>query len=201
MLDLREHQRRPRQLCDYLPWAALVAPGVILNKDGSFQRTAEYRGPDLDSATDAEVAAVAARLNNALRRLGSGWALFIEARREAADDYPVSVFPDPVSALVDEERKAQFKAAGAHFQSRYFLTVVYLPPAEQTGWIEGLFVEGRAGEAIDWRGQLSDFIDQTDRLLALIEALMPSAGWLDDAAALSFLHGACLLYTSPSPRD
>src|SRR6266545_1880737 len=114
MLDLREYQRRPRQLCDYLPWAALVAPGVVLNKDGSFQRTAEFRGPDLDSATDAEVAALAARLNGALRRLGSGWALFVEARRDPAMGYPESRFPDPVSALVDEERKALFRQAGAH---------------------------------------------------------------------------------------
>jgi len=30
-----------------------VAPGVVLNKDGSFQRTLTFRGPDLDSATSA----------------------------------------------------------------------------------------------------------------------------------------------------
>lgn len=190
MLDLREYARRPARLCDYLPWAALVAPGVILNKDGAFQRTAEFRGPDLESATDAEVAAVAARLNNALRRLGSGWALFIEARRDLAIGYPDDKFPDPVSALVDEERKAQFRQAGAHFESRYFLTLCYLPPAEQARWLEGLLVEGRARAAIDWRGQLAGFIDLSNRLLALVEALTPQAAWLDDGATLTFLHGA-----------
>ena len=70
-----------RELADYLPWAALVANGIVLNKDGSFQRTARFRGPDLDSATPAELVAVTGRLNNALRRLGSGWAIFIEAQR------------------------------------------------------------------------------------------------------------------------
>ncbi|MGE3371582.1 MAG: hypothetical protein AB7I79_22810, partial [Rhizobiaceae bacterium] len=45
--------------------------GMILNKDGSFQRTARFRGPDLDSAVPAELIAVAGRLNNAFRRLGS----------------------------------------------------------------------------------------------------------------------------------
>lgn len=190
MLDLREYRNRPRQLCDYLPWAALVAPGVVLNKDGAFQRTAEFRGPDLDSAADAEVAAAAARLNGALRRLGSGWALFVEARRDPAMAYPQSVFPDPVSALVDEERKAMFQKAGAHFESRYFLTLVYLPPAERVGRLESLFVEGGAGYAVDWRVQLKGFIDLSDRLLALIEGLAPRAAWLDDTATLSFLHGA-----------
>src|ERR1700679_1356718 len=119
MFDLREYNRRTAHLADFLPWAALVAPGAVLNKDGAFQRTARFRGPDLDSATPAELIATAARLNNALRRLGSGWAGFVEAQRGAAERYPVSAFPDPVSRLVDEERRAQFEEAGAHFDSAY----------------------------------------------------------------------------------
>ena len=55
MLNLAEYRKKPRMLADFLPWAALVAPGVILNKDGSFQRTARFRGPDLESATPAEL--------------------------------------------------------------------------------------------------------------------------------------------------
>jgi len=44
MLNLSEYQKRPKALADYLPWAAIIAPGVVLNKDGSFQRTLEFRG-------------------------------------------------------------------------------------------------------------------------------------------------------------
>ena len=190
MLDLREYRRRPALLADYLPWVALVAPGVVLNKDGGFQRSAAFRGPDLDSATDAEVAAVAARLNGALRRLGSGWAIFVEARRDPSARYPACTFPDPVSALVDEERRADFQDSGDHFESRYFLTLTYLPPAEQRGRLERLFVEGRSSAAVDWRAELAGFIDRADRFLALLDGLMPSLAWLDDAATLSFLHGA-----------
>ena len=190
MLDLREYRRRPVRLADYLPWAALVAPGVVLNKDGGFQRTAEFRGPDLDSATDAEVAVVAARLNGALRRLGSGWAIFVEARRDPSASYPASAFPDPVSALVDEERRADFEGSGEHFESRYFLTLSFLPPVEQRGRFERLFVEGGAGASLDWRVELAAFIDRSDRFLALLDGLMPSLAWLDDGATLSMLHGA-----------
>ncbi|TIU72561.1 MAG: conjugal transfer protein TrbE, partial [Mesorhizobium sp.] len=84
MMNLAEYRRKTASLADYLPWAALVAPGVVLNKDGSFQRTARFRGPDLDSATPAELVGTTARLNNALRRLGSGWAIFVDAIRLAA---------------------------------------------------------------------------------------------------------------------
>ena len=82
VLSLAEYRRRDKHLADYLPWACLVAPGIVLNKDGSFQRTLRYRGPDLDSATEAELVAVSARLNNALKRFGDGWALFFEAERD-----------------------------------------------------------------------------------------------------------------------
>src|SRR5881392_3073091 len=105
MLNLAEYRRKPQSLADFLPWAALVARGVILNKDGSLQRTARFRGPDLDSAVPAELVAVAGRLNNALRRLGSGWAIFVEAQRHGAATYPASMFADSASALVDAERK------------------------------------------------------------------------------------------------
>src|SRR3546814_13953494 len=46
MLNLAEYRRKPALLADHLPWAALVAPGVVLNKDGSFQRSFRFRGPD-----------------------------------------------------------------------------------------------------------------------------------------------------------
>jgi type IV secretory pathway VirB4 component len=46
MMNLSEYRRSTVTLADFLPWAALVDEGVVLNKDGSFQRTARFRGPD-----------------------------------------------------------------------------------------------------------------------------------------------------------
>ena len=142
MLNLAEYRSKPQRLADFLPWAALVDQGVVLNKDGSFQRTARFRGPDLESATPAELVAAAQRLNNALRRLGSGWALFVEASRQTAQRYPDSKFPDPVSALVDTERRAQFEEEGAHFETAYYLTFLFLPPVEQARRAESWLFEG-----------------------------------------------------------
>lgn len=188
MLNLAEYRHHPAGLADFLPWAALVAEGVVLNKDGSFQRTARFRGPDLDSATPAELVGVTARLNNALRRLGSGWAIFVEAQRVAAQTYPHSLFPDPASALVDLERQDAFEEAGAHFESRYFLTFVWLPPAEEASRIEGWLYEGRSRSGVDPRELLHGFVDRTDRVLQLVEGFMPEVAWLDDADTLTYLH-------------
>ena len=188
MMSLAEYRSKAASLADFLPWVALVAPGVMLNKDGSFQRTARFRGPDLDSATPAELVAVTARLNNALRRLGSGWAVFVEAQRVPTEAYPASTFPDPVSALVDRERMEQFREGGAQFESGYFLTLLWMPPAEDAARAEGWLYEGKAAGGADPRELLKGFADRTDRVLHLVEGFMPEVAWLDDAATLTYLH-------------
>ncbi len=188
-MNLAEYRNKSARLADFLPWVALVGQGIVLNKDGSFQRTARFRGPDLDSAVPAELVAVAGRLNNAFRRLGSGWAIFVEAQRHSSNSYPDSRFPDAASALVDAERKADFEEAGAHFESAYFLTFTYLPPAEDAARAETWLYEGREKTGIDPCEVMSGFADRTDRLLRLIEAFMPECRWLDDGETLTYLHG------------
>ena len=188
MMSLQEYRTKSASLADFLPWVALVGPGVVLNKDGSFQRTARFRGPDLDSATPAELVAVTSRLNNALRRLGSGWAVFVEAQRTAAQAYPQSRFPDPVSALVDRERREQFREEGAHFESGYSLTLLWMPPPEEAARAEGWLYEGKASTGVDPKELVKSFADRTDRVLHLVEGFMPEAAWLDDAATLTYLH-------------
>ena len=192
MMNLAEYRRSTTRLADFLPWAALVDQGIVLNKDGSFQRTARFRGPDLDSSVPAELVAVAGRLNNALRRLGSGWAVFVEAQRYPSNAYPPSSCPDVASALVDAERRAQFEEEGAHYESAYFLTFLYLPPAEDAARAERLLYEGpERGEAAGAHQVLRGFVDRTDRVLQLVEGFMPECRWLDDGETLTYLH-ACV---------
>ena len=190
MMSLAPYRGRHRQLPDFLPWAGLVAPGVVLNKNGSLQRTARFRGLDLDSATEAELIAVSARLNNALKRFGTGWALFIEADRRAADDYPDSPFPEAASWIVEEERRAAFLEAGSHFESAFHLTFVFLPPAEREAKLERTLLETSSPQRhLDYREVLADFSERTDRALALLDGFMPEIAWLDDVATLTYLHG------------
>lgn len=189
MLRLKEYQERPTQLADYLPWACLCAPGIVLNKDGSFQRTLRYRGPDLDSATEAELVAVHARINNVLRRFGSGWALFFEAARHEARDYPHSIFPDPASWLVDQERRLRFEEERTHFESAFYLTILWLPPADATGHAERALMERPApAEGEHWRERLRAFVARTDRAVDLLKSALVEVEPLSDAETLTYLH-------------
>jgi type IV secretion system protein VirB4 len=168
---------------------ARIAPGVVLNKDGAFQRTLAFRGPDLDSATLAELMGQSLRLNNALRRFGSGWCLHMEARRRPSPGYPDSDFDRALAWLIDEERRAVFEAAGARFESEYFLTLGFLPPPERQGKLEALlFKGGGQQEGVDYRAHLVRFLEESDQLLALLQTLMPAADWLGDAETLGYLH-------------
>ena len=191
MLNLAEYLAKPDRLADYLPWAALIAPGVILNKDGSFQRTIRYRGSDLESATEAELIAVSARINNVLRRFGTGWALFIEASRVPSADYEESTFPDPASWLLDQERKWDLDAEGVHFESRYSLTFLFLPPEDRASRSEGFLYEtgDNSKKRVEPRDHLKIFITETDRAIDLLANILPEARPLDDGETLTFLHG------------
>jgi type IV secretion/conjugal transfer VirB4 family ATPase len=190
MMNLSEYRNHSTCLADFLPWAGLVAPGVVLNKDGSFQRSARFRGPDLDSASESELVAVTARVNNALKRLGSGWALFVEAERRVSDHYPRSDFPEGLSWLVDEERRAAFETGGVHFESHYTLTLLFLPPDETQARAGRLLYESDEMPGIDWAECLTVFDTETDRFFALLEDVMPQMAWLSDAETLTYLHGS-----------
>jgi type IV secretion system protein VirB4 len=189
MLRIGEYRSRADRLADHLPWAALVAPGVVLNKDGSFQRTLRFRGPDLESATEAELVSTSARVNNVLKRFGSGWALFFDAERAEALGYPESRFPDAASWLVDKERQASFEGEREHYESRDHLTLVWLPPADTQASAERALIERREGEkGRDWREALGHFVAETDRALDLLSGFMPEVRALDDEETLTFLH-------------
>ena len=192
MLALREYRHSADRLADHLSWAALVGEGVVLNKDGSFQRTFAFRGPDLESATEAELVSASARANNVLKRFGTGWALFFEAERREALGYPESSFPEPASWLVDQERRARFEAEDAHYESRYHLTLTWLPAADGADAAGRSLVDRPdAEQGRDWRSALANFVAETDRALDLFSAFMPEVRALNSAETLTYLH-ACI---------
>lgn len=200
MLNLREYRPHPDRLADHLPWAMLIAPGIVLNKDGSFQKSFRFRGPDLESTTPSGLISASARLNNVLRRFGSGWALFFEAERYEAPDYPVSDFPEGASWLVDEERRQAFQGGyradpqpafrpSEHYENAYALTLLYMPPPDATAGAERALVERDGAKDRDWRQDLQSFEAECARVFDLLRGIMPEIAPLDDSETLTYLHG------------
>lgn len=187
---LAEYQRRPAVLSDLLPWAFFLGRGLIVNKDGAFQKTIAFRGPDLASSTKEQLVATRARVNNALRRLGSNWCLHIEARRRPAPDYPQSRFPDPYSAAIDDERREAFEQRRVQaYESDYFITFTYLPPEERIGRAEAVMMEN-AHQAPGglYAAARTRFLDTVGNIVAILEGFMPFVRPLDDDETLTYLH-------------
>jgi type IV secretion/conjugal transfer VirB4 family ATPase len=150
MLSLAPYAHTPNRLEDYLPWAILVAPGVVLNKDGSFQATARFRGPDIRSSTPEELVSFTARANNVFRRLGRGWAIYLEAERREITDYPDGAFEDDLSRLIDSERAAAFEQTGSQFETFHHLTLQWTPEPDSSRKASAFFFD------IDQKRQAAD---------------------------------------------
>lgn len=187
MINLREFKHSPDRLSDLLNWAAQVSPTVILNKDGSLQSTLVFRGPDLDSATEAELITVAARLNNTLKRLGSGWAIYVEAQRTSSNSYSVSEWDNHLAELIDTERKEQFENS-SHFESRFFLTLIFLPPSDTQKRLSAKFIDESRKATINYSKVLSSFESEIERLARHLQGVLPRIEMLSEEGLLTYLH-------------
>jgi type IV secretion/conjugal transfer VirB4 family ATPase len=131
MVTLRQFRNTKASFADLVPYAGLVANGVILLKDGALMAGWYFAGPDSESSTNVERNEVSRQVNAILARLGSGWMIQVEALRIPASGYPpdaASHFPDPVTRAIDDERRRHFETGGGHYESQHALILTYRPP-------------------------------------------------------------------------
>lgn len=131
MVALKQFRNSKPSFSDLLPYAGLVADGVILLKDGSLMAGWYFAGPDSESSTNIERNEVSRQINAVLSRLGTGWMIQVEAVRVPTTAYPAREachFPDPVTGAIDEERRAHFIAERGHYESQHALVLTYRPP-------------------------------------------------------------------------
>ncbi|EJN06765.1 conjugal transfer protein TrbE [Phyllobacterium sp. YR531] len=131
MVSLAPFRQSGPSFADLVPYAGLVANGVILLKDGSLMAGWYFAGPDSESSTDFERNDVSRQINAILSRLGSGWMIQVEAIRVPTTNYPSDedcFFPDPVTRAIDVERRAHFERESGHFESQHALILTYRPP-------------------------------------------------------------------------
>ena len=185
MLKLADYRSKSKGLPDLLPYAALIEPGVILNKGGSFLAGWEIRGQDTASSTEGDLALVSSRFNNAVKLLGSGWMLQMDAIRSSHRAYPPpekGYFPDPVTRLIDEERREHF-SGNRCFSTITILTVTYKPnfqAAKMAGKAQaGVASSGTLEKALVYfRNMLEELEDALSAVLhmdRLLEYSMPDA--------------------------
>ena len=125
-----ETKRKAKGVADLLDYYALIDDGILLLSNGSFLAAWEVRGPDMDALTIHHSWSITAHLARQLS-LGTGWTLQADQIRSEYQEYsPERPWPDPISHLIDEERRLQFTATGdaANYQSSYYLCLCHQVP-------------------------------------------------------------------------
>ena len=125
----REARQEAKGLSDLIDHFAVVDDGVVLTKTGLFVAGFEFVGLDMDALPPEECWAIAHRLAGKLN-LGSAWTVGCDLIRAPHAEYcPEAQWPDPVSHLIEQERRNRFRMEGeaATRLSRYFLSLSYEP--------------------------------------------------------------------------
>src|SRR5712691_1481341 len=139
--------KSPAHMSDVVPWRAVLAPGVVLQKDQhGLQRTYALRGPDVQGETPEVQGALMLQANEVLKRLGGRWMLQSEAQRRQVTTLPAPPWRHAIAALIDQERRQRVLGEPGSLETAYYLTLSWFPPSQSTQ--HGLMVAARA-----WRSR------------------------------------------------
>jgi type IV secretion system protein VirB4 len=140
---LDRYRSKETGFADLLVYAAVIEDGILVGKNGTLMAAWQFCGADTASSTDVEREQVSLQLNQALSRLGNGWMIHVDAVRKPAQGYSdkgLSNYPDPVTAAIDQERRELFERIGTLYESRFVVTLTFLPPIlAQRKFVELMF--------------------------------------------------------------
>ena len=193
-LDRFRWKREP--LKNTLPWARIVRnPAIVINKDGSLQTTFRYRGPDLDSAIKEHLSIITQQLNSLFMGMDTGWVMYFEAQRIPSTDYPEGIaFPDPITKIMDDERKKFFSGKGTHFETTYYATLYWMPPNDNEGRLKELVIEGKEQKGANIEDYLDSFAKVCDAVYSGFFAVQIPCEWLNQDEMLNYLHSTISPY-------
>lgn len=147
---LNKHRDKKAGLSDLLTYASSPDDGVIVCKNGALMAAWSYSGADIESVNDSHRDAVAMRVNKALANMGSGWVAHIDVIRASAPNYsPVeaSHFNTDIPRLIDDERRQFFEALGSLYESKFVITLTFMPPSvAENKFVDLMFDDVNDGE-------------------------------------------------------
>jgi type IV secretion system protein VirB4 len=181
----------PRFLSDVTPWRMLAAPGVLLAKDrNALLRTYVVRGQDLMGTTPEQQGAIMLQANNVFKRLGGQWVLHAEAQRTALTEYPPMLATAPqVARRIDASRRTQMLDAPGARETRYYLTVTWMPPDPATRAIRRLLLTGPTqAPGGGTEEALRQFVRESDALMGLLRGVLATVRPATTPELLTYLH-------------
>lgn len=185
-------KEKPR--VDYLlPWRNIsYRSGVVYGKNNDMLAVFEFRGPDLESSTDEELAQFNLSLNQAIKALPTGFVLYFDAQRHYASSYEKSEFPNPLLQEMENER-ADYYNSQAHFETSYYFVVYYEPPQLLKSKITQGFISSKKKSDEDTTQKIFEdtsrfFIDRVNLIGNALSHIFPDIRALSADETLTYLH-------------
>lgn len=178
---------------DLLLYAKFVDSGIILNTDGSFLKSLWFRGQDLDSSTNDELAYMSHYINMAMCRLGNGWTLHLDCIRRESTGYIKSEdchFVDATSFLIDEERRFEYNLEDTHYENDYVINFTWLPPSDLSSKIGIVFLqkdEKQQKNTVNYSEYLGTFKESIEEITDILKVKFKIQAMTDDEM-LSYLN-------------
>ena len=116
------YKHKMDKLCYYLPYNFLIGgkdEGIVYLKTGALMRSYMFTCPDLGSSSAESIAGISGYFNSAIKRLGNGWAVHFESRRQLTTQYPGTKWNNTLGFLIDSRRKDLFQNKNA--ETTFFL--------------------------------------------------------------------------------
>jgi type IV secretion system protein VirB4 len=121
---LRALARRPVQ--EIAPWATMVTPGLVLDKDGSLLTSFTFEGVDADTPNTSEISAARNNLDNACKnfdhRVTAWWRLSHRRIKGTIE----GEFASPLDTRLDEINRANV-GSGRFFRNSHSLSLAFTP--------------------------------------------------------------------------
>src|SRR5262249_1873236 len=181
----------PAHVSDVVPWRAVAAPGVVLQKYRyGLQRSYAMRGPNVQGETPEVQGALMLQANEVLKRLGGRWMLQSEAQRRRVASLPAVAWRHPVAALIAEEQRRRLLETPGSRETAYYLTLTWYPPAPSTRRGLQSLVQGPGAlhGVTDQTASLKEFIEQADYLMDLLKGMLAVCRPLNTPETLTYLH-------------
>ena len=176
---------------NYLPWGLLLGNGIIYNKNGSYLKCFKFRGKDLKSLEQVDLVFDRAKLNNAFgRSTGNNgtWQLNVESRRKRSTPYIKSQFKEKILQKMDDIRASKYNS-GEFYESEFYLTLSWLPPADLITGLKDKLFEGKNEEYENLKNkQVEEFESEVRNYINLIKNIFREIKELNDEETLTYLH-------------
>lgn len=189
------HKHKMDRLCYYLPYNFLIGDkdeGIVYLKPGALMRSYTFTCPDLESSSAESIAGISNYFNSAIKRLGDGWAVHFESRRQLTTQYPGTKWNNTLGFLIDSRRKDLFQNKNAHYKNYFFLTLTCQVKSDLTSKGSSLLYKADNGDGQEYYNrqnvlkEIQLFRDRSDEIVSYIKSRI-DISQMDDDGVVSYI--------------